>query len=173
MKKFLESHWFARMTALLGILVVALIIFAAGVSVGYRKATFSQRWTAHYGDVFGGPGSPFFFARIDKDGDGDFMAASNGAAGKVIAVRYPSVAVKGPNEVEKVVIVGTSTIVRQMRSQGSTTDIRVGDMMTAIGQPDDQGRIVATFVRILPPPGAAPAAGGEYGFTVSSTSRPQ
>ena len=147
MKDFLQSSLFTRLVTILGILLVALVIFGAGMSVGYNKAQFSSDWSNHYSDMFGGMRSPFAVTP-----DSDDISAANGAAGTVIAVNLPTIAVKGQNEVEKIIVIGPSTVIRQFRSPATTTDIHVGDTLIGIGEPDSEGRIVATFVRLIPPP---------------------
>jgi len=137
----------SRLIAALGILLVALIVFWAGTAVGYRQAEFSYRWGSHYQDAFAGPGGPFAF-RADPDA----LDAAHGASGTVIGINPPVIAVKRGSEAEKVVVIGPATAIRRLRSQATTTDIHVGDMVIAIGEPDQDGRIVATLIRILPPP---------------------
>jgi hypothetical protein len=146
MKDFLQSSSFSRMISVLGILLAALVIFWAGTAVGYRQAEFSYRWSNHYTDVFGG-GSPFAFRP-----DADDLAAANGAAGKVVAVNLPQVTVKNPDQAEKVILISPATVIRRLHAVATTTDIRPGDVLIAIGSPDAEGRIVATFVRLMPPP---------------------
>ncbi len=154
----MQSAKFTRLIAVLGILVIALAIFWAGMAVGYRQAQFSSRWGDHYRETFGGPSSPFMMPFSVSDNDD--IRTANGAAGQVIGINLPRIAVKGPDEAEKIVVLGSDTVIRRFRDPATTTDIALGDMMIAIGSPDEQGRIVATFVRIVPPP---------TGFSASNT----
>ena len=131
------------MTAL-GILLVVLIIFAAGIFVGYHEADFSGSWSDNYMHNFGGPESPFGLRDTD-----DNTPTPHGAFGTVIGVNLPSFAVKGPDEAEKVIVISPQTIIRAMHAQASTTDIHIGEMVVIIGEPDQQGQINASFVRII------------------------
>lgn len=147
MKEIIRSSLLTRIIIILGALLIVLIIFGAGMAVGYRKAQFTSDWGNHYTDMFGGMRSPFAI-----NPDADEISSADGAAGKVVAVNLPTVAVKGPNEVEKVIVIGPATVIRQFRDPATTTDIHIGDTLIGIGEPDSQGRIVATFVRLIPPP---------------------
>jgi len=141
-----KSSLLSRILVITGAILVVVLVFWAGLALGYKKAEFAYRWDTHYMDTFGGRGSPFVFKA-----DGDDALPPNGAAGKVIAVNLPSVAVKGPDQAEKVILIASTTMIRNLHSIGSTTDIRVGDALIAVGSPDANGRIIATFVRIMPP----------------------
>lgn len=147
MKEFLQSPLFDKLIRALGALLIALIVFAAGVMVGYRKAEFSYHWETHYADMFGGSASPF---AITGDTD-DNVPTSHGAFGQVVAVDLPTLTVKGPREAEKIIIIGPDTAIRRFRNSASTTDISVGQSVVVIGTPDDEGRIEATLIRIMPP----------------------
>ncbi len=149
MKNFIQSSTFTKLITALGVLVAALLVFWLGTVVGYRQAEFSSRWAGHYADVFGTMHGPFAFPGFGRDADD--INTTNGAIGTVMSVNLPTVAVKNPNEAEKVVLISPKTVIRKFRAAGTTTDIRTGDFLVTVGTPDDDGRIVATFVRIMPP----------------------
>ncbi len=138
----------SRVIIVCSIVLVALVIFWAGTLVGYTKAQYSMRWGSHYAENFGGPRSPFGMMGMMRP-SGDRVDAANGAAGTVIAVNLPTVAIKGPNEAEKVILIGNKTMIRRFRDQATSTDIHVGDMLVVIGTPNEQGQIAASFVRLM------------------------
>ena len=148
MNEFFQSRTFFRLIAALGVLLVALVIFLAGTAVGYREAGFAGEWNSNYLRQFGGPGSPLVG---HGDQDDSFMSA-HGAFGEVIGVRLPEIMVKGPEEGEKTVIVSGDTTVRRFHEAATTTDIAPGETVVVIGEPDSQGIIHASLVRIMPPP---------------------
>ncbi len=151
MKNFFETSIFTKLIVILGILAAALGIFWLGTVVGFRQAEYSSRWAGHYAEVFGGMRGPFSFGPGNIGGQGgDTIASSNGAVGTVMAVTLPTIAVKGSDEAEKVIVLGPKTLIRKFRSDATTTDIQVGDFLMAVGTPDEAGRIAATFVRIAP-----------------------
>ena len=146
MKKFLAMPLSSRVTIVLGTFIVVLVIFWAGMVAGYEKAEYSFRWGNHYADNFGGPRSPFgMMMPMNRDG----VNNANGAAGIVVAVNLPTVAVKGPNEAEKIILISSTTMIRVFHDQGKANDIHVGDMLVAIGTPNVQGQIAASFVRLM------------------------
>jgi hypothetical protein len=50
-----------------------------------------------------------------------------------------------------VIVIGSDTIIAQMRSQATSTDIKVGDNVVVVGEPNDQGQIIAKLIRLMPP----------------------
>ena len=149
MKTFIEASWFSKLIAVLAGLVAALAIFWLGTIVGYRQAEFSSRWAGHYAEVFGDSHGPFAMPPIGPGADR--LDSGNGAVGTVMSVNLPTIAVKNPNEAEKVIILSPQTVIRKFRGQGTTTDIHVGDFLVTVGSADEQGRIDASFVRVMPP----------------------
>jgi hypothetical protein len=54
---------------------------------------------------------------------------------------------------ERIVMVGTSTKVRADGSSATSTPFqtfRTGDYIIAVGAPDADGHVIATFVRVMP-----------------------
>lgn len=145
MQSFKSLSAAARTLVVVCILLVLILVFWAGSAVGYRQADFAFRWDRHYGDMFMGPGSPFGMRPMRGE-----IFQANGASGTIVAVNLPFIAVQSPNQTEKVLVVGTSTIIRIAHAVGSTTDMRVGAIVTAVGTPDAQGRIIVSFMRVMP-----------------------
>ncbi|MEI6305029.1 MAG: hypothetical protein WCP09_03390 [Candidatus Taylorbacteria bacterium] len=144
-KEFVQSKHFSKIIYTIGGLLVALVIFQAGIFVGYRNAAFSISWDkAHYGNARD-PRS--IFAPFGRDADD---MNPHGAIGEVISVKLPLVMVKGPSGNEAIILIGSTTSIRSMRNQASTSDIRIGEQLVTVGTPDDQGQIHATLIRIMP-----------------------
>ena len=143
-----------RIIAVLGILFLVTLIFWFGVLVGYHHGLVSTRWSDHYGEVWSGTGSPFMGGmmggNIPSRNGADMMYASNGAVGKVVGINLPSIAVKNDNQAEKIVLVNSSTTIRRFHDVASSTEIHIGDTIVSIGYPDAQGRIQASFIRLIP-----------------------
>jgi hypothetical protein len=142
-QKFLRSPVFFRtLTTILG-LVVAGIVFQVGFIVGFHEASFEVRWQANYGRNFAGPlGNP-----ADLD---DRLPNPHGAFGTVTSVEFPTFTIVGPRETEKVIRMGSSTILRSGFDTVSTDAVRVGEEAVVIGTPNNQGEIDATFIRLAP-----------------------
>jgi len=82
MKKFLESKVAVKILYGIGIVIVAMLIFSAGITVGFHKASFGRAWGENYERNFGMmPNRPIF-------GQDNFPNA-NGAVGKIIKIELP------------------------------------------------------------------------------------
>jgi len=144
-KKYFST---VRILPTLGFACIAFIIFWAGMAVGYKKAMFSYRWHSNYAQQFAQNGSPF---ALPSDSDEDNMPNPHGAFGMIVSVHLPTMMIKGPVEAEKTIIITNDTTVRDIHNQAASTTLINGQNVVVIGEPDDQGRIVASFIRILPP----------------------
>ena len=118
------------------------------MAVGFFKGEFSERWDEHYMGMMSGPRSPFS-AFSDS---GSRAPSPHGTAGQVVSATSDQVVVQGPGDTESLVVISPQTIIRSFHQQGTTTDIKAGSWITAIGSPDENGRLVATFIRIMPAP---------------------
>lgn len=132
----------------LGCVVALLLTFHAGKLAGYRKASFSYRWGENYHRNFAGPRHGFMRGGF---ADREFIDA-HGTFGQVMSVDGPTVVIKGRDGVEKTVTTGPDTSIFRFRDAIAVSDLRAEDTVVVIGAPDDQGRIAAKFVRVLPPP---------------------
>jgi hypothetical protein len=133
------------------ILIETLIIFQAGMVVGYHKANFSMNWANNYRRNFESPGRQF-----NNGFMGEYTTA-HGTFGKVIGIASSTIIVAGSDNTEKKVLIDGNTIVRSLRDNVSINDIKVNDFIIAIGTPTDVGELKATFIRIMPAgdPGAS------------------
>ena len=151
LKTLVQSKGNKKILYGVGVLFAALAIFQAGVFVGYKKANFSYGLGDNYHRMFGEHGSGGFWGEGGKGmmRSGDFSNA-HGAAGKVLKINLPEIMIAGQDGVEKSVVVGQKTIIRQFRNEVSATSIKIGDTIIAIGAPNTKAQIEATFIRITP-----------------------
>ncbi|MFA6158316.1 MAG: hypothetical protein WC763_01695 [Candidatus Paceibacterota bacterium] len=145
----------ARVFASVGLaLICALLIFQAGVAVGYRKASFSRELGNNFYRMFdGGFGSQGRGGMMPPPG---FMFAENlpgghGATGRIASLNLPSFIVVGPDGIERVVVVSDDTDIRRFRETLEPADLVVGDQVVVLGSPDEAGQISARLIRIMPP----------------------
>lgn len=124
---------------------LVLMIFGAGMYIGFRKASFSYNWGDNYFRNFGGPRNNF---PGDFRGRGYFGGHSG--LGDVIAIEGNALTVVDQDNVEKSVIIGEDTVIRKLTEEISLEDIKVGDRVTVIGQPNSSGQIEAKLVRVMP-----------------------
>ena len=140
MKKVFTNIWIA----IIGSILLAILIFGAGIAVGRHEGRFGNNWENNYRHMMGGSRSPF---ALQKNGEG---LIPHGAFGEIVAVNLPTIVVKGQAEAEKNILVSSSTAIRAMHTLGSTADLKVGTTIVVIGDPNDEGQISARLIRILP-----------------------
>jgi hypothetical protein len=115
---------------------------------GYHKARFGARFGDNFERNFIGPRRGNFSGRLPGPG----MPGGHGAVGEIISISLPQIVVAGPDNLEKTVLVGTSTMVREFRNEITADKLRVGDFIVVLGNPNDEGQIDAKLIRIMPPP---------------------
>jgi len=142
---FTKSRGFKNLLISLLSLVIAIFIFHAGMIVGYHKAGFSYRMGDNYLRTMEGPGRGMMGDMFRKD-----FSPAHGAVGKIVSVQFPTFVVLGPDNVEKVVRISSSTQIRKFRDVASTTDLAVDDAVVVLGSPNDTSEIEAKLIRIMP-----------------------
>jgi hypothetical protein len=145
LKKVFESRISAGFLYAVLAAIVAVLIFSAGVSVGFHKASFGRAWGENYERNFGmGPGGPL----LGKDN----FPNANGAIGKIIKIELPTIIVQDKNNVEKVVLIKdeNETNIQKMMVNIQSSDLAVNDYVIVIGSPNAQGQIEAKFIRVMP-----------------------
>lgn len=149
--KFLQSKNFKIVLIVIGALIVLLLVFKAGVSVGYRKANFSYRWGENYHRNFAGPRGGFLGDFRPGFGEGPFINA-HGTAGSIIKIDGNTIVTKGRDNVEQIVLVKDDTTITRLRTQVQISDLKVDEMIIVIGNPNEAGQIEAKLIRVMPPP---------------------
>ncbi len=145
-KNFLQSKTFTRILYGVGFLAIALLIFQAGVEVGYHKAAFSYRFGEYYYQTFGGnPGGVSGLFHDD-------IPPSEGVIGKILRISLPSVVIEGQDAVERVVTIDDDTAIRHLRDAISPASLTVGDYVVVVGLPENNGQMAARLIRVVPPP---------------------
>ena len=152
LNELVQSKAFRGALTIVGIALAALVIFQAGEAIGFRKAAFSYRFGDNYYRAFSSERGPKSFRMQMRGG---FMEA-HGAAGRIVSINLPTFVVSGPDEVEKVVLIGDDTEIRHFDTSVAASELRVGDFAVVIGSPNENSQIEAELVRILPPPATVP-----------------
>lgn len=147
-KPVLKKYAFPLIVVAVIWLVVLLLAFKVGVSVGTRKAEFTCQWSENYHRNFGGPPPGGFMQLLDRDE----AVQAHGVFGSVIQTATGSLIIKQNDGVEKVVLVGDDTVIQLLRQRVPLNEVHVNETAVVIGEPNDQGQIEATFIRLLPPP---------------------
>ena len=145
LRVFAKSHKFITLLTGVGFLVIALVVFEAGVFVGFHKASFAYGWEENYGRNFGDPHGSFGMP-------GAGLPNEHGADGKIVSVGPTSFIVMSGNEVEKTVTFASSTVIRIGRDATTSAALTHGSYVVVIGDPDASGTVAAELVRVFPPP---------------------
>jgi hypothetical protein len=144
-KKFFQTNSFKIIIAAIAGLIVILLILSLGMFIGYRKANFSYRWGENYHRNFGGPKGGFF-----QDFSGRDFIESHGTFGQIIKIDSASLAIKGRDGAEKIIMLKANTAIRSGREEIKPGDLKVNDYVTVIGDPNDAGQIEANLIRVMP-----------------------
>ena len=151
-KEFTRSKTFQRILISVGIFICALIIFQAGMFIGFRKASFSYRFGDNYYRAFGDRGPKPFRGSMMM---GTFIE-SNGAVGKIISINLPTFVLLGRDNIEKVILIKNDTQIRHLNASATSSDLKVDDFVVAFGSPNENSEIEAKLVRIMPVPNNTP-----------------
>lgn len=146
-KEFFQSKKFTKTLCGVSVAIAVLFVFQAGVFVGYKKASFSHRWGDNYHRAFGERKhkGAFYKGGFQKD-----FSVAHGSVGKIISVSLPSITIEDSDDTEKIALLSDKTIIRRFRETISPTDLKMDDFVVVIGSPDDQGRIEASLIRLMP-----------------------
>ncbi len=143
---FVSSRKFKGILIAIGAIIILLIVFRAGMGFGYRRALFSEQWGKNYERNFLGP-RPGLGMRGFNDPS---IMNSHGASGSIIKVNADSIIIKGDDGLERNILVGTTTVIKQFQDTVKITDLKVNDRVVVIGEPSAQGEIDAKLIRIFP-----------------------
>ena len=149
MKKILESKISTNILIGLGIAIAAMLIFSAGIAVGFHKASFGRAWGDNYERNFGMMSGRRIF---DKDN----FPNANGAIGKIIKIQLPTIIVQDKDNIEKVILIKDDTKIQKMMLEVKTNDLSINDYVIVIGSPNTQGQIEAKLIRVMPSPELMP-----------------
>ena len=128
--------------------VILVMVFGAGVKVGTVKARYSYRWADNYHKNFAGPRGGFL-GDWQRFPAGDFISG-HGVFGSIIKIDGNTIITKGKDDVEKTVLVSENTLIQKGRETVKLSDLKPDESVVIIGSPNEEGRIEAKFIRVLP-----------------------
>jgi hypothetical protein len=143
--KIFESKVLVGVLYGVGSVLVLILVFSAGVSVGFRKASFGRAWGDNYERNFGMKPDRFMFGK-------DNFPNAHGAIGKIIKIQLPTIIVEDKDNAEKVVLINENTKIQKMMENIKPADLSIDDFVVIIGSPNEQGQIMAKFIRLMPSP---------------------
>ena len=147
MEDILKSTWMWWMAGILAAIVIFLVAFGLGISVGYQKAIFSSEWGRDYEHNFSGVSGIA----------GTLPLNMHGVVGMVIDVSDLGLSVKNVDNDEQSIIVASDTVIKKIDMTISLSDVAVGDHVVVIGAPNSDGQVEAHFIRVFPAPGPGSA----------------
>jgi hypothetical protein len=150
MQNIYNSKWFGWALGGIGVLILLLLVFRMGIYVGEKRENLANNWGENYGRFFGEP-KPGFFPPVSVGPAGMEMNAF-GNGGIVLKVDGNSLAIKGNDGNEKIIVTDSSTVVRGIRQDISLSDIKTGDAIVVLGEPNNNGQILAKLIRVFSPP---------------------
>ncbi len=116
----------------IGILLLIIIIFQAGMIVGSRKNSLLHEQQRRY-------------ENITKP-----LPTAHGTAGKIISINLPTLLVADEDHTEKTILVRDETIIRSLRASLLPSELSLDDYIVVIGTPTTKGYIQANLIRVLP-----------------------
>lgn len=137
----------SALVRILALLLLLALVFWIGTAVGYRKAEFSYRFSDNYFQAFGGNRANLTMMGLNRQ---DALVSGRGTVGKVLNASLPTILVSDRDGTEKSVLITNETVVRSARMDIASSSIKADDFVVVIGSPDATGRIIATFVRVMP-----------------------
>lgn len=129
------------------IFVIILLTLGIGIKIGTEKAKFSCHWAENYQVNFGGPKMGFVgnWRALPMD---QFIEG-HGSVGEIIKINTDEFVVKDRNSTEKVILVDGNTTINRLRENIKINDLKLGDFVTIIGNPNDSGQIEAKLIRVM------------------------
>ena len=157
MKNLTDSKNFKIITIVIGVILVALLSFAAGMHIGFKKAKFSYRWGENYERNFMGPRSgmmgPGFMGRgpmgFFRDFGGKDFRNAHGLAGKIVSITDNKLIIKDQDEKENTVAVTDRTVIKKRREDIKISDLKQDDWVVVVGNPDESGVINSDIIRVF------------------------
>ena len=149
--KFMKSKTAVTVIAALFILAVLIVTFNLGVFIGYKKARFSYAWGENYHMNFAGPKGGFLKG-FERDLLGRDFIESHGVFGSIIEIKDSELIIKGKDNIEKIVVVNNQTDIRRFHDNIELKNLSIDEMVVVIGEPNDEGKIKAKFIRVMPQP---------------------
>ncbi|MDD2766941.1 MAG: hypothetical protein PHH40_04270 [Candidatus Moranbacteria bacterium] len=166
-KEIMPSKYFKGIIIIVGVLIVALLSFSAGIAVGIHKAKFSYAWGQNYEQNFvGGRGNMIRdergrermipqggsmmnrFGIAEKLSGRDFRNA-HGIAGIVLSVSDTSIIVIDRDNKENTITITEGTLIKRNNESITLGDIAKDDNVVVVGKPDDNGVVKADFIRVF------------------------
>jgi len=138
-----HSRIFKIVVTLLAELILLIGVFSLGMNVGFKKAGFTYDWSQNYSNNFGGRLTP-----IQAPPNSQLFNA-HGLDGTILTIDKGSIILKDEDGNEKTVDVSAQTTIRQNFKNITAADLKTGEEIVVIGEPNPRGQIEAKLIRAL------------------------
>jgi hypothetical protein len=151
MNDLMKSKKFKIASMIIGGIIIVLLIFAAGVSVGIHKARFSYKFGENYERNFMGPERGMMRGPADfiRGMEGRDFRNAHGIAGTIISITDNNIVIKDRDNKENTIMVSDKTVIKRGRDDIKITDLKNDDRIVVMGKPGDNGAINADLVRVF------------------------
>ena len=122
-------------------------ILLMGINIGERRARFAGEFGDNFERNFMGLRGDMMHAGFDR-----MMPGGHGVIGNIISINLPQLIISGPDNLEKTVLVNASTTIRLFQQDVKSSELKVGNSVVVIGNPDKNGQVEAKLIRIMPNP---------------------
>lgn len=155
-KEIVKSKKFKIAALAVGVVIIALVSFASGVLVGFKKARFSYKFGENYERNFiGGPftGPMGMMGPRPRgmmpDFEGRGFRNAHGIAGDIISVADNKIIIKDREGQENTISVDDKTLIKRGQDTVSLNDLKNGERIVVMGRPGDNGTINADLIRVF------------------------
>jgi RNase P/RNase MRP subunit p29 len=140
-----HSKIFKFVIALLAELIILVGIFSLGMNIGIKKAGFTYAWSQNYLNNFGGSRM-----MVAPPPSGQFFNP-HGLDGTILSSDKNTLVIKGDDNTEKTILISPQTTIRFNFQNLQESDLKTGEEIIVIGDPNPQGQIEAKLIRVLNP----------------------
>jgi hypothetical protein len=148
MSNFLESKVVRTILWILGGVIILVVGFGLGITVGYDRAGFASGFDQNYYRNFYGAAPGGSVGLVSPP----MSVATHGVVGTVIDLGTSTISVENQQGNEQSVAVSSGTDIRNGNGNIMIGDVAVGDQIAVIGEPNSDGQVDARFIRILRTP---------------------
>lgn len=146
-QRIFRARSFQKALIVVGVLFLFVIVFEAGILVGFKKAKFSSLLGDNYYRAFERKEE-----KSMRKVFGDRLPTSHGSAGQVIKISNDSFIVEDREGIEKTIVFGPNTLIKKSKDSLATSSLSQGDFVVVIGTPNDNSEIKAELIRVMPAP---------------------
>ncbi len=143
-KKTIKSHGFKKILKIVVGFFIVLLIFQAGMFVGFKRAYFSDRIGSDYFSEMRGNKNNYMMGMKRSD-----FINSHGAIGKIVELKLPLLVVEDVDGVDKTIKISSSTQIKAVNDSKMASDLKLNDFVIVFGAEDDSV-IDAKLLRIMP-----------------------